>query len=899
MVNIKHNLILFLLLFLCLIMISAVSASDSTDDMLNSSQDMEIVDDTVDIVQSNTSNSFDDLYQKIEETPENQTLTIDRDYQYVNEDNHGIEISKSITIDGAGHTLDAKKSSRIFNITADNVILKNLRFINGNALGFYYNYYGGGAIYWSGINGYLENCTFLGNSAISLEVDPYAQEQIVHYGDDGTSWVEFNERPTGASTNQGGAITWLGSNGTISDCIFKNNHVDYPNSGGAIYWAGENGKIVNSEFTDNNAYSGSAVYWRGANGVIYSSYFLNAGTCDGGIYWAGENGTVKNSILLSKSKICVISPYSKKINANLNFWGDTVDDPVKINKISGVTHWILINLKSSDEFVFKGDEFFVSYDLTKLVTSFNKTYRYEGIYNKTGFVKFIADKTGFVNATFKNNKINADILDNNFTDDFLELAQKIRDTPEGGVLVLDKDYSYIAGSNNGILISKAITIDGAGHTLDAKLLSRVFNITADNVVIKNINFVNGSAFGRYFTTYVGGGAIYWSGNNGYLENCNFTNNHETGIEDDPFVGEEDIYDENGFIICLVNMRPAGARTCEGGAIVWNGTNGTLNKCVFKYNTVAYPNAGGAIYWRGNDGKILNSEFYDNGAFFASSIYWKGLNGLIFSSKFLHTSLFRTEIVWSGENGTISNSILISNYSDIVDNYHSDFKADYNFWGDTSNDINKYQKPEGVTHWFVLKSDKNISDIYVIDDSFILVSNISSKIDSPVKIASSNLVKYYKSSTKFKVYLYGEDGKTLKGKYVTFIINKDKFKVKTNKKGYATFNLDKKPGKYTIVTQYGKVKVYNKITIKSTLITKNVVKKVKKSAKFKIKVLNSKGRAFKKQNVKVKFKGKTYKLKTNKKGVATFKIPKKLKVGKYNIKTTYNKLTNSNKIIVKK
>lgn len=52
-------------------------------------------------------------------------------------------------------------------------------------------------------------------------------------------------------------------------------------------------------------------------------------------------------------------------------------------------------------------------------------------------------------------------------------------------------------------------------------------------------------------------------------------------------------------------------------------------------------------------------------------------------------------------------------------------------------------------------------------------------------------------------------------------------------------------------------------------------------------------------VKVKFKGKTYKLKTNSKGIATFKIPKNLKKGKYTIKTTYNGLTNSNKIIVKK
>ena len=43
----------------------------------------------------------------------------------------------------------------------------------------------------------------------------------------------------------------------------------------------------------------------------------------------------------------------------------------------------------------------------------------------------------------------------------------------------------------------------------------------------------------------------------------------------------------------------------------------------------------------------------------------------------------------------------------------------------------------------------------------------------------------------------------------------------------------------------------------------------------------------------------YYLKTNKRGIATFKLSKNLKAGKYTIKTTCNGLTNSNKITVKK
>lgn len=172
--------------------------------------------------------------------------------------------------------------------------------MNGNALGFYYDYYGGGALYWSGNNGHVENCTFIANSATGLEVDPYAQEEIVYYEDDGTTSIQFNPRPDGAHTNQGGAITWIGDNGTVSNSRFENNNVAYPNDGGSIYWAGNSGRIINSRFVNNNAYRGSALYWKGANGLIDSSYFLNGGICDSGIYWAGNNGKIKNSILFKK-----------------------------------------------------------------------------------------------------------------------------------------------------------------------------------------------------------------------------------------------------------------------------------------------------------------------------------------------------------------------------------------------------------------------------------------------------------------------------------------------------------------------------------------------------------------------------------------------------------------------
>jgi hypothetical protein len=156
-----------------------------------------------------------------------------------------------------------------------------------------------------------------------------------------------------------------------------------------------------------------------------------------------------------------------------------------------------------------------------------------------------------------------------------------------------------------------------------------------------------------------------------------------------------------------------------------------------------------------------------------------------------------------------------------------------------------------------------------------------------------------TTDQFKIQVFDKRGNAASYQDIIFNINNQEFHAMTDHDGYANLKLKLKPGKYDVFSQYGDVIVKNRITVKTTLITKNLSKKVKKSAKFKVRVLNSKGKAYKNQLVKIKFKGKIYKLKTNKKGIVSFNIPKNLKVGKYTIKTTYNALTNTNKIIVKK
>ena len=899
---------------------------------------------------------FDDLAEEIYFTPEGGVLVLDRDYVFINGTNKGIVISKSITIDGAGHTLDGNKLSRIFNITAGNVTIKNVNFKNGNALGSYGIHYGGGAIYWNGTNGYVENCNFTDNCLYSFEYDPYEQEEVI-VDENGFSHTIYIPRPSGATTSQGGAIAWIGDNGKIANSIFKHNCVGYANDGGAVFWAGANGKIINSEFYDNDAYRGAAIYWKGANGIISLSTFLNSGICDNGIFWTGQNGLIKYSILLSSyGDGCVISPYANNVKADLNYWGDTVDNPNAATKSSNVYYWVLMDYKADKDFVFEGDSFTVNYKFDTATDKSGKLYNFEGLSDKAGTVNFISNETGILNVSCIKNEFKVKVIAYNSIGDFYDLLMKIHNTPEGGVLVLDRDYEFTTGFNKGILISKSITIDGAGHTLNGNKLSRIFNITADDVTIRNVNFINGNAYGRYFSSNVGGGAIYWSGDHGYLFNCSFVKNSGSGIEEDPFDREGIGMDDNGMIWFSVRMRAMGVKTNEGGAIIWNGANGTVNKCLFKENGVGYPYYGGAISWRGDFGKVIGSEFLSNDAWAGSAICWIGENGSICSSSFADNGM-GSAIMWFAKSGNISNSILLDSWRDSLYVYGGNVTADNNWWGDTIEGYNQISKTIPINDWLVLNftADKSIvykgdeitvncSLGYLANESGIIkeyaanllntrlyldngdvinlvngtgqykfnapstgkisgISIINGKVQinikSLAKIKSSDLTKFYKASKQFKVRVYGADGKLIAGKNVKFVINKKTYYGKTDNKGYAVLNKNLKPGKYSVTTQYGSVKVKNKITIKPTLITKNVNKKVKKAGKFTVKVVKSNGKAYPKRTVKVKFLGNTYKIKTNNNGIATLKLSKNLKIGKYTIKTTYNGLTNTNKIIVKK
>ncbi len=149
--------------------------------------------------------------------------------------------------------------------------------------------------------------------------------------------------------------------------------------------------------------------------------------------------------------------------------------------------------------------------------------------------------------------------------------------------------------------------------------------------------------------------------------------------------------------------------------------------------------------------------------------------------------------------------------------------------------------------------------------------------------------YYADSATYSVKVFGLNGKILKEKYVTFKIGKTSVKVKTNSKGIAKLKVPNTvtPGKYTVKVIYNGFSTSKKLTVKQVLTLKAV--KVKKSAKKLVLTATLKNKkVIKNKQVTFKFNGKTYKTKTNSKGIAKVTIKsnilKKLKVGK---KITYH------------
>ena len=546
------------------------------------------------ILTINATDTFKNLQDLIDAAGDELNLT--SNFTYADGDT-SVTINKPITINGNGYTINAKTIVG-FKIKSDNVNLINITFLNG-----YNSMEHGGAIIWEGNGGSITNCSFTG------------------CGCDG----------------YGAAVSWQGANGLVSNCSFTDCNA--LNSGGSIHWSGANGRISNCEFTNSRSgYQGGAIFWQASDGRIEDSVFTTfKSTSQGNAIYITNNDVVVSGCDFEDARYDSIDTVvyggqllgytlngirHKNVDLEISLLTNAngtleIGDPFNIN--------VTVHNSGSDDAT--GAYVSLSLPSSIVVTSANTL---TGEYSTNGSIWDIgnlgADQTATLtltahaiqsgnititstayalesdaNPTDNTAQIEITVLDANT---FEYLNTLITNTDENGVLELDKDYINDGSiTDGGIIIGKAITIDGKGHTLDANGKSGMFLIGEDGVTLKNIVFKNGQHYNDADQFEDFGGAINWFVSNGNLINCSFIN----------------------------------CSSSHGGGALYCIGNGNIINCSFINNTASW--YGGAIFLKEYGGSIINCSFVDNnGGGFGSAISgWDSDGSIIRNCSFTNCS----------------------------------------------------------------------------------------------------------------------------------------------------------------------------------------------------------------------------------------------------------------------
>ena len=483
-------------------------------------------------------------------------------------------------------TLDAKSSSRVFNIGASSITLKNIIITNGKYSGRDAN---GAGVYSSGSNLVLENCvisnceassssrgdvhsalysentvtlsrcTLVNNKATStyntvtnsyvvrtasfdgsmtdcIVRDNYVSSigamaigiTIVGSSSNKVSNTKFmNNYATSTNGNAFGAA--LQVLGTVSNCTFEynqaNSDVNNSHAGALCFRPGST--VYNCTFIGNIAYRGAATTFH-ASGELKDCIFINnTATGFGGAISTGYDGTTDQKVKISNS---YFEGNAAPIGGAITTHGNDIT----------VDNSTFLSNKAADN---GGAIYVVDDGITVLNSNFgnNSAKNYAGaIYVKGNNVKI-------QNATFVNNSAHF----------------------AGAVRV---EGNYVNVLNATFIGNKAIS-DGV-----SKAQTGALGISGNNVNIDSSYFANNTAEGD-------AGAIGVKGSHIKVTNSQFYSNHANPFNND-------------------------LNTGLGGAIYTMGNNVTYNNAIFRYNTAVN---GSALFVDGV-ASLKNIVFYRNQAY---------------------------------------------------------------------------------------------------------------------------------------------------------------------------------------------------------------------------------------------------------------------------------------------
>ncbi|WP_298499597.1 right-handed parallel beta-helix repeat-containing protein [uncultured Methanobrevibacter sp.] len=560
--------------------LSAVSASDLTDNITSVGYETPTAINDGDIpLESSKPGTFTELQTKIKNAPEGSTIYLTKDYEYNTNftGQNGITITKSITIDGKGHSIDGLEESPLLLINkAKNVVLKNIVFQNGDCD--------------SGVIGVVNsthiefnNCEFSENEAITaivyLDSDEYVKFVKCDFNSNFAYTIggsilstrtkhlsvincDFSEN-TGQNT--GGAIFLNRCDDSYFEaCFFAENGA---NDAGAIYLNyNTNLKFVNCIFEQNYAgYTGGAIYSNhNKNSKFESCTFFNNAATDGGAIYSNNDMNFNFdscNFLLDVALSCGGAVY---MDCGNNFIWNSCS--FEANYAEGTCAGLY--LSQSDECYFNSCDF-------------------KGNYAKTGL-------GGGILSNNTNIYVDSSHFDGNYANN------------GSGIYAYKSNIHSYNNMFNGSLSNAGGAIYSSNSALD---------------IVNNSFFNNGAE--------LAGGDIYSQYSMVFLENLSFSNSVTNG-----FGGSLSFNDD------YIELKNCTFENCsaihDGGGALY-----CLNSVLYSYSSQyinsksAY---GGAICSLNSDLDIKNNTFYNNSAsYWAGAIYSIYGTITVDSSEFLFSS----------------------------------------------------------------------------------------------------------------------------------------------------------------------------------------------------------------------------------------------------------------------
>ena len=485
----------------------------------------------------------------------------------------GIVISRDLTIDGQGHTIDLGGQIRFLNVNNYSITLKNINIINGITVGEFH----GGAVLINNGNCTIINSTFTNNVAYAC----------------------------------GGAVAVMTGNCEIINSTFDNNNGQF---GGGLCVRG-NASVINSTFTNNQGAFGAAVDIRdGICSFINNSFINNVVYRYGGaIDLSRVNYTFINSIFnynrgdFRGGAIAIEDSNGSFINAT--FMGNKVTNPnsdgggaVFIIDVMGVSvHTTFINSKFlNNTATLNGGAVHLGGDCNFINSTFINNTAPEG-----GALYLYGGSGNFTNVTFTSN-----------------IAQEY-----GGAV---RSYGTFNNFTNALFTENyakyggAVYITGSGNFNNATF--------ADNNVSKSGgalylydgsgNFTN-SIFNNN-TASVSGGAVYFSRSNGILTNSTFDDNRANS-------GAAVYTEEDSFYHFINDTFTANIAQEYGGAVFINNGSCTIVNSTFTNNSASAN--GGALSIKYGNCTIINSTFINNTAKYGGAIFLNFVNYTFTDSTF--------------------------------------------------------------------------------------------------------------------------------------------------------------------------------------------------------------------------------------------------------------------------